>query len=61
MAAIGLLTGWVMATLRLRGWLAGILASLSGVAVVLLRVGRLGGELVAVLWANPKFTCLLLA
>ncbi|MFQ6101480.1 MAG: transglutaminase domain-containing protein [Anaerolineae bacterium] len=50
-AAIGLLTGWVMATLRLRGWLAGILASLSGVAVVLLRVGRLGGELVAVLRA----------
>ncbi|MFB0537880.1 MAG: transglutaminase domain-containing protein [Anaerolineae bacterium] len=50
-ATLGALVGWVMATTRLSGWLAGILASLLGAGVVLVRVGRLGGKLAAMVWA----------
>ena len=49
-AAIGMLVGWGLAASQSPGWLASILASLSGVALILLRVGHLGGELAAALW-----------
>jgi transglutaminase-like putative cysteine protease len=49
-ATLGALVGWIMATTRLPGWLAGILASLLGAEVVLVRVGRLGGKLAALGW-----------
>jgi len=51
MATLGALAGWVMATIPPPGWLAGILASFLGAGVVLVRVGRLGGKLTAVVWA----------
>jgi transglutaminase-like putative cysteine protease len=50
-ATLGALAGWMMATIRLSGWLAGILAPSLGAAVVLVRVGRLEGKLVAIVWA----------
>ncbi|NIO70443.1 MAG: hypothetical protein GTN71_15800, partial [Anaerolineae bacterium] len=49
-AALGALAGWMMAAIPLPGWLAGILASLLGAEVVLVRVGRLGGKLAALGW-----------
>ena len=49
-ATLGALAGWMMATIPLPGWLAGILASLLGAEVVLVRVGRLGGKLAALGW-----------
>jgi transglutaminase-like putative cysteine protease len=48
-AAVGALTGWVLATVRLPGWLVGVMVFVFGVVVVLVRVGRLGGDLAAVL------------
>jgi transglutaminase-like putative cysteine protease len=45
--ALGMLAGWGLARLPLPGWVAGILAYGLGVEVVLLRVGRLGGKVVA--------------
>jgi len=48
---LGVLAGWVMAMWRAPGWLAGVLTSLLGIMVVLVRVGRLGGELAAVFGA----------
>jgi len=50
-ATLGALVGWMMAATRLPGWLAGIWASMLGSEVVLVRVGRLGGKLAAVMWA----------
>lgn len=50
-ATLGVLAGWMMATIPLPGWLAGILASLLGAEVVLVRVGRLEGKLAAIVWA----------
>jgi hypothetical protein len=50
-ATLGALAGWMMATTHLPGWLAGILAPLLGAEVVLVRVGRLGGKLTAMVWA----------
>jgi transglutaminase-like putative cysteine protease len=51
-ATSGALTGWVMARLRLPGWLRGVMLSLFGVTVVFVRVGRLGGDLMAMLRAS---------
>jgi len=48
-AALGMLSGWALAAPRLPGWLGGTLALPLGVAVVLLRVGRLEGDLVTAL------------
>jgi len=48
-AAPGALAGWVMARLRLPGWLRGVMLPVFGVTVVLVRVGRLGGDLMAML------------
>ena len=48
---LGALAGWMIATIPLPGWLAGILASLLGAEVVLVRVGRLEGKLAAMVWA----------
>jgi len=50
-AALGALAGWMMAAIPLPGWLAGILTPLLGAEVVLVRVGRLGGKLAAMVWA----------
>lgn len=50
-ATLGALAGWMMAAIRLPGWLAGILASLLGAEVALVRVGRLGRKLIAMVWA----------
>jgi hypothetical protein len=50
-ATLGALAGWMMATTHLPGWLAGISAPLLGTAVVLVRVGRLGEKLAAMVWA----------
>lgn len=47
-ATLGALAGWMMAAVHLPGWLAGLLASLLGVEVVLGRVGRLDRKLIAV-------------
>ena len=46
---MGLLTGWAMGAVSLPGWLAGLLASVLGSGVILLRTGRLGGQIAAVL------------
>jgi len=48
-SVIGILVGWGLATMPLPGWLATILASIFGFGVVFLRVGQLGGKLVALL------------
>ncbi len=48
-AVTGMLIGWGLAALPLRGWMASILASILGFVGVFLRVGRLGGELVVLL------------
>jgi transglutaminase-like putative cysteine protease len=50
-ATLGALAGWMMAAIRLPGWLMGVLASLLGAEVVLVRVGRLGGKLATMVWA----------
>ncbi|MEE8390084.1 MAG: transglutaminase domain-containing protein, partial [Anaerolineae bacterium] len=47
--AMGLLTGWAMGAVSLPGWRAGLLASVLGTGVILLRTGRLGGQIAAVL------------
>jgi transglutaminase-like putative cysteine protease len=44
--------GWGLATWGPPGWLAGLLAGLSGLGVVLVRVGRLGGVLLALVGAQ---------
>jgi transglutaminase-like putative cysteine protease len=46
-----MLVGWALATLPLRSWVAGVLISVLGVGGVLVRVGRLGEELVTLLRA----------
>jgi transglutaminase-like putative cysteine protease len=51
LAAIGMLVGWVMATLRLAGWQAVATALISGAFLPLVCAGHLGGELAAVLSA----------
>jgi transglutaminase-like putative cysteine protease len=50
-AALGALAGWIMAAIPLPGWLVGILTPLLGAEVVLVRVGRLGGKLAAMVRA----------
>ena len=50
-AALGMLTGWALAASQSPDWAAGTLAVVSGVLIVFLRIGRLGGELAIVLWA----------
>jgi transglutaminase-like putative cysteine protease len=51
-ASLAVLLGWGLATWGLPNWLAGLLASLCGLGVVLVRVGRLGGVLVALAGAQ---------
>ena len=50
-ATLGVLVGWMMVTIRLSAWLAGILAPSLGVVVVLVRVGRLEGKVATLAWA----------
>jgi transglutaminase-like putative cysteine protease len=48
-AALGLLAGWGLAKSPLPGWLAGLAASGLGAEFIVVRVGRLGGLLIALL------------
>jgi len=48
---IGMLLGWGFAALNLRGWMAAVLIAVLGFVGVLVRVGRLGGELLTLLRA----------
>ncbi len=48
-AVAGMLVGWLLARSLLPGWLAGVLAAALGAAAVLIRVGRLGRSLTALL------------
>lgn len=50
-AALGLLVGWGLAKSPLPGWLGGTVALGLGVEFIILRVGRLGGALLALLRA----------
>jgi hypothetical protein len=52
LAAISLLIGWGLATLPWRGWTASLVGVASGLVITFLRVGRLGGILVALLRAS---------
>ncbi len=47
----GVVTGWGLAAFRLPGWLGGILGVLFGLEAVILRVGRLEGEVLNVVEA----------
>jgi transglutaminase-like putative cysteine protease len=51
-ASLAVLLGWGLATWGPPNWLAELLASLCGLGVVLVRVGRLGGVLVALAGAQ---------
>lgn len=48
-AVIGSMIGWGLAALPLSGWTSPILAAVLGWGMIFLRVGRLGGKLVALL------------
>lgn len=49
-AALGILTGWALAALRLRGWLAAFLSLLLGTLLLVLNVGGLAGKLAGLFW-----------
>ena len=46
-AIFGLLVGWALAKSPLPGWLAGCIALIVGIEIILGRVGQLGGKLIA--------------
>lgn len=50
-AVLGLTVGWLLAISPLPGWLAGLVALVLGVEFIILRVGRLGESLAALLQA----------
>jgi transglutaminase-like putative cysteine protease len=60
-AMLGLLFGWGLAKSPLPGWMAGLAALGLGIEVIFLRVGRLGGRLLAVLHALVESTFSLVA
>lgn len=45
---VAMTTGWILGTLRISGWLATLYGLLIGVVFTLIRVGRLGDELFAI-------------
>ncbi|OQY20664.1 MAG: hypothetical protein B6I34_08515 [Anaerolineaceae bacterium 4572_32.1] len=51
---VGVLVGWGLAATPLPGWGATILGSVSGLGLLFLRVGRLGGQLLALLRASVE-------
>jgi hypothetical protein len=57
----GLLVGWGLAKLPVPGWLGGLVALGLGVEIIVLRVGRLGKPLVALLGALVKASIELVA